>query len=125
LNQAQNNILMKIQFINKIFEIQMTNNTKKNMTSFSEHLDLQYGKHGNPVRDEYEQEFEAFKFGVVLKELRKEKGLSQAELAQKCGTTTNYISKIENHSSDIKLSSLMKIINNGFGGHLKLSVEFK
>ena len=96
---------------------------KNNLTSFEEHLDLQYGKRGSPKREKYEQEFEAFKFGVILQELRKEKGLTQEELAQKCGTTKNYISRIENNASDIRLSTLIRIIQDGFGGQLKLSVD--
>jgi len=96
---------------------------KSNLTSFEEHLDLQYGKRGSPKREKYEQEFEAFKLGVILQELRKEKGLTQEELAQKCGTTKNYISRIENNASDIRLSTLIRIIQDGFGGQLKLSVD--
>lgn len=95
----------------------------KHLTSFAEHLDKQYGKRGNEGRERYEQEFEAFKLGVVLQELRKEKGLTQSELAEKCGTTKNYISRIENNASDIRLSTLMRIIQEGLGGHLKLSVD--
>lgn len=93
------------------------------LTSFADHLDIQYGKLGSESREQYEQEFEAFKLGVMLQELRKEKGLTQEELAEKCGTTKNYISRIENNASDIRLSTLMRIIHKGFGGHLKLSVE--
>ncbi len=96
---------------------------KSNLTSFEEHLDLQYGKRGSPKREKYEQEFEAFKLGVILQELRKEKGLTQEELAQKCGTTKNYISRIENNASDIRLSTLIRIIQDGFGGQLKLSID--
>jgi HTH-type transcriptional regulator / antitoxin HipB len=93
------------------------------MISFTEHLDEQYGKRGTPSRERYEQEFEAFKLGVMLQELRKEKGLTQAELAKRCGTTKNYISRIENDASDIRLSTLMRIIQEGLGLHLKFNVE--
>ena len=96
---------------------------KNNLTSFSEHLDSQYGKRGSAAREEYEQEFEAFKLGVFLQELRKEKGMTQEELAEKCGTSKNYISRIENNASDIRLSTLMRIIREGLGGNLKLSVD--
>ena len=96
---------------------------KNNLTSFSEHLDSQYGKRGSSSREEYEQEFEAFKLGVFLQELRKEKGMTQEELAVKCGTSKNYISRIENNASDIRLSTLMRIIREGLGGNLKLSVD--
>ncbi|WP_350103415.1 helix-turn-helix transcriptional regulator, partial [Fulvivirga sp.] len=44
-------------------------------------------------------------------------------LAKKCGTTKTYISRIENNASDIRLSTLMRIIREGLGGHLKLNVE--
>lgn len=97
---------------------------KNKLTSFEDHLDSQYGKRGDASREEYEQEFEAFKFGVMLQELRKEKGLTQEELALKCGTTKNYISRIENNASDIRLSTLMRIIREGFGGQLKFNVDF-
>ena len=95
----------------------------KNLTSFSDHLDKEYGKSGTPDREKFEQEFETFKLGVMLQELRKEKGMTQEELAEKCGTTKTYISRIENDASDIRLSTLMRIIREGLGGHLKLSVD--
>lgn len=95
----------------------------KNLTSFAEHLDEQYGKRGTKKREIYEEGFEAFKLGAVLQELRKEKGMTQEQLADKCGTTKTYISRIENNASDIRLSTLMRIISEGFGGHLKLSVD--
>ncbi len=82
------------------------------------------GRKVRQQRQKYEQEFEAFKLGVMLQELRKEKGLTQEELAEKCGTTRIFISRIENNTSDIRLSTLMKIVHEGLGGHLKLSVNF-
>jgi DNA-binding XRE family transcriptional regulator len=93
------------------------------LKSFTNHLDEQYGKRGTKAREKYEEEFEAFKLGVMIQELRKEKGMTQEELALKCGTTKNYISRIENNASDIRLSTLMRIIREGLGGHLRLSVS--
>ena len=94
-----------------------------NLTSFGDHLDEEYGKIGTETRDKYEQEYEAFKLGVMLQELRKELGMTQEQLAEKCGTTKTYISRIENDASDIRLSTLMRIIRKGLGGHLRLSVD--
>ena len=93
-----------------------------NLTSFSAHLDEQYGKKGTEERDQYEEEFETFKLGVMIQELRKEQGLTQEQLAEKCGTTKTYISRIENNASDIRLSTLMRIVREGLGGNLRLSV---
>jgi DNA-binding XRE family transcriptional regulator len=98
---------------------------KKNnyITSFEDHLDRQYGKRGSTEREKFEEEFEAFKLGVMIQELRKENGMTQEQLAKKCGTTKTYISRIENNASDIRLSTLMRIVREGFGGQLKLSVD--
>lgn len=46
---------------------------KVKTTSFRDHLDQQYGKRGTEKREMYEQEFEVFKLGVMLQELRKKK----------------------------------------------------
>lgn len=96
---------------------------KPKTTSFSSHLDKQYGKRGSKKREQYEQEFEAFKLGVILQELRKELGLTQEQVAEKCGTSKTYISRIENDASDIRLSTLMRIISEGLGGRLRLRVD--
>jgi len=97
----------------------------KNLTSFEDHLDQQYGKRGTPNREKFEEGFEAFKLGVMIQELRKENGLTQEQLAEKCGTTKTYISRIENNASDIRLSTLMRIIREGFGKQLRLSLDYK
>lgn len=59
----------------------------------------------------------------MLQELRKANGVTQEQLAQKCGTTKTNISRIENNSSDIRLSTLMRIIREGFGRRLTLSLD--
>jgi DNA-binding XRE family transcriptional regulator len=96
---------------------------KINITTFEEFLNQEYGKIGTPKRDKYEQGFEAFKLGVMLQEMRKQQNMTQDQLAKKCGTTKTYISRIENDASDIRLSTLMRIIQEGLGGHLRLVVE--
>lgn len=93
------------------------------LTSWNDHLDKKYGAKGTPSREKYEEEFEAFKIGVLIQEARKKQHLTQAQLAEKVGTTKNYISRIENNASDIRLSTLMRIIREGLGGHLKLTVD--
>lgn len=50
-------------------------------------------------------------------------GMTQEQLAEKCGTNRSYISRIENNASDIRLSTLMKIIQQGFGKHLNLTIS--
>jgi HTH-type transcriptional regulator / antitoxin HipB len=102
----------------------MKKKVNKNLTSFADHLNQQYGKKGTVKRDTYEQDFEAFKLGVLIQEMREKQNLTQEQLASKCGTTKSYISRIENNASDIRLSTLMRIIQEGLGGHLNLSVTY-
>jgi DNA-binding XRE family transcriptional regulator len=101
----------------------MKKTKNKYLTSFADHLDQQYGVRGTTEREKFEEGFEAFKLGVMIQELRKETGMTQEQLAKKCGTTKTYISRIENDASDIRLSTLMRIVREGFGGHLRLCVD--
>ena len=95
----------------------------KNITTLDEILDKKYGKSGSKKRDKWAQDFESFRLGVMLEEARTKLGMTQEELADKCGTNKSYISRIENNASDIRLSTLMKIIQQGLGGHLKLTLQ--
>jgi DNA-binding XRE family transcriptional regulator len=98
-------------------------NEKTKLISWDDHINEKYGKPGTPSREKYEEGFEAFKIGVLIKEARKRKHLTQEELALRSGTTKNYISRIENNASDIRLSTLMRIIREGLGGHLTLNLD--
>ncbi len=101
----------------------MKKKQNRNLTSLADHIEQQYGARGTQERERFEEGFEAFKLGVMLQELRKGSGMTQQELAEKCGTTKTYISRIENNASDIRLSTLMRIFRDGFNKHLKLSIE--
>lgn len=67
--------------------------------------------------------FEGSNPGIIIQEIRELRKISQEALAEKCGTTKSYISRIENDSSDIRLATLIRIIEEGFGGRLVLSVK--
>ncbi len=99
--------------------------TKKQeiLTDWDDHMDGRHGIKGSDSRNQWEQEFEAFKLGALMQEARTKLNLTQAQLAEKCGTNKAYISRIENDASDIKLSTLLRIIQKGLGGHLKLTLE--
>lgn len=97
--------------------------TNKNITSWKDHIYQKYGEKGTKSREKFEEEFETFKIGVLIQEARKKQKLTQQQLAEKVGTTKNYISRIENNASDIRLSTLMRIIKEGLNGNLTLSVD--
>jgi ribosome-binding protein aMBF1 (putative translation factor) len=85
--------------------------------------DKHYGRIGSAKRDQLENDYENFKIGAMILEARKEKGLTQDELAKKIGSTKSYISKIENDIKEVRLSTLKKIIELGLGGQLNLSIK--
>lgn len=62
--------------------------------------------------------------GDIVRELRKKLKMTQEELAVKSGTTKPYISKIENNKSGIEFSTFEKIIEDGFGGVMKIQIVF-
>ena len=95
----------------------------KNMTTFEEFKELNYGKLGTKKRDELEAGYENFKIGALLYEARLGKGLTQEELAVKVGTTKSYISKIENNVKEVRISTLKRIVELGLGGELELSIR--
>ena len=95
----------------------------KNVTSLEEFKEKNYGKIGTKERDELETGYENFKIGALIHDTRIEKGMTQEQLAEKVGTTKSYISKIENNIKEARISTLQKIIELGFGGHLELSIK--
>jgi len=94
-----------------------------NRTTLEEFKKKHYGEKGIKKRDELESGYENFKLGALLHEARIEKGMTQAELAEKVGTTKSYISKIENNVKEVRLSTLQKIVQLGLGGKLDLSIR--
>jgi DNA-binding XRE family transcriptional regulator len=95
----------------------------KNKMTLDEFKDKHYGHKGTKSRDELDKGYENFKLGTLLLEARLEKGLTQAELAEKAGTTKSYISKIENNIKEVRISTLQKIVQLGLGGQLDLSIR--
>ncbi|WP_264564851.1 helix-turn-helix domain-containing protein [Flavobacterium sp. N3904] len=94
-----------------------------NIKTLSEFKDKHYGKVGTTERDQLDSGYEQFKLGVLIHEARLEKGMTQEQLAIKCGTTKSYISRIENNVKEVRLSTLQKIVELGLGGHLELSIK--
>ena len=95
---------------------------KSNTKTLAQLIDEQYGKKGTPKRDKFDKGYETFKLGAIIHEARLEKGLTQEQLAERCGTNKAYISKVENNIKDVRISTLQKIIEVGLGGRLNLSV---
>ena len=97
---------------------------KNNIKTLEQFKDEQYGKLGTAKREKLEKGYDSFRIGALIQEARIEKGMTQEELAEKCGTTKSYISRIENNIKETRISTLQKIIELGFGGTLQLSIKF-
>ena len=95
----------------------------KNLKSLDQFVDEKIGKKGTDKREQFENEYETFKLGVLIQQAREEKGLTQEQLAKLSGTNKSYISKLERDLKDVRFSTLQRIITEGLGGHLDISIR--
>lgn len=70
---------------------------------------------------DFDTGYEEFKIGMLIKEMRIESGMTQEQLAEKLKTKKSVISRIENHSEDIRLSTLQKVASV-FGKQLRVAM---
>ena len=70
---------------------------------------------------DYEKRLETFKLGVLLKQARMEAGLTQEQIARQLRTTKSVISRMENHATDIRLSTLEKFAK-AVGKHIHVAL---
>ncbi len=73
-------------------------------------LNAKYGAPGTPEREKFEAEAEAFYSGQLLRNVRKEAGMTQAEVAGKIGANKSYISRIENGQVVPTATSFFRIV---------------
>ena len=69
----------------------------------------------------FEEGYQQFKIGILLKQARLDAGLTQEEVAVRLNTRKSAISRIENHADDIRLSTLVNYAQ-AIGKSLKLEV---
>jgi HTH-type transcriptional regulator / antitoxin HipB len=97
---------------------------KDNIKTLDQFIDDEVGKKGTKKREKFEAGYEAFKLGVMIQQARHDRGLTQEQLADQAGTNKSYISKLEKDLKDIRFSTLQRIITEGLGGHLEISIKF-
>lgn len=59
---------------------------KSNLKSLDQFVEEQYGKIGTPKRYNLEKGYDAFRLGFQIQKARLEKGMTQQQFAEKCGT---------------------------------------
>jgi len=97
----------------------MSNNIK----TWKEIKNEVYGKKGTKRRDELERDFEAFKIGMLLRDAREKRNLTQEQLGQIVNKKRTYISRVENDGSNITLKTLFDIVEKGLGGKVQISIK--
>jgi HTH-type transcriptional regulator / antitoxin HipB len=84
---------------------------KKEMKTYSldEVTDKYIGKKGTPKRDAFEDELRLDLIGNAIKQARIERNLTQAQLGELVGVQKAQISKIENHLTDARFETILKV----------------
>ena len=82
-----------------------------------------YGKMGTTRRDGLERDFESFKIGLLLREAREKKNLTQEQLGELVDKKRTYISRVENNGSNLTLKTLFDIVEKGLGGKVNISID--
>ena len=103
--------------------IMQIKNSATNLNSWKDIKDRVYGKKGSPRRDDLERESETLKIGLLLKQAREERNLTQEELGKIIDKKRTFISRLENEGSNITLKTLYEIVEKGLGGKVKISIE--
>ena len=72
-------------------------------------LNKEAGEPGSTERETFEAKARAWYYGEILRQRRKDLGLTQKELAEKVGRERTYITRIEKGETDLQLSSFIRI----------------
>jgi len=91
--------------------------------SWKDIKDTVYGKKGTERRDQLDRDFESFKIGLLLRNAREEKNLTQKQLGELIDKKRTYISRVENNGSNLTLKTLFDIVEKGLGGKVNISIE--
>ncbi|MDM1496044.1 helix-turn-helix transcriptional regulator [Myroides odoratimimus] len=74
-------------------------------------IEEQIGSIGTQKRDLFESKIQFELIGSTIKASRKEKGLTQTKLGELVGVQKAQISRIENNTSNVKITTLLKVLN--------------
>jgi DNA-binding XRE family transcriptional regulator len=80
------------------------------------------GQIGTPERDLFEYELQMDLIGKAIKQTRQERNLTQEELGQLIGVQKAQISRLENHTSNVTMDTLLRVFT-ALKAKVKLQVE--
>ena len=64
------------------------------------------------------------KIGLIIQKERKKRKITQEVLASIIGCKRSFISDIENGKSNMNITTLFRIIEDGFSGKVKIDLKF-
>ena len=91
--------------------------------SWTEIKDDVYGKKGSLRRDELDRELETFKIGILIRQAREARNMTQDELGKVILKKRSYISRVENDGSNMNLKTLYDIVEKGLGGRVEIAIK--
>ncbi|WP_216821876.1 helix-turn-helix domain-containing protein [Myroides sp. N17-2] len=86
-------------------------------------VDETIGVIGTPNRDRFEEKIKIELIGKKIKEVRQEKKMTQEELGKLVGVQRAQISKIENSTLNVGLSTIYKVFE-ALGADISFSVAY-
>lgn len=82
-----------------------------------------YGEVGTLERTRIENELEALRIGIQIREAREKQSMTQSQLAERVDKKRTFISKVENDGGNITLKTLFDIVERGLGGKLNIQIQ--
>ena len=122
LKKHQNQKLKKQEKSDMTILTKREENKMKKYT-LEELTDKYIGKKGSDNREQFEFELKLDVLGDMIKKARKEKHLTQEQLGDLVGVQKAQISKIENNTKDVRLSTIMRVFN-ALKAKVKMTIDF-
>ena len=94
----------------------------KGYKTLSELEDKYYGEIGTPEREQYEFELSMDILGEKLKQIRKDRKLTQEQLGKMIGVQKAQISKLESGNNSATISTVLKVFR-AMKAKVKLKIE--
>ena len=90
--------------------------------SLEELTDKYIGKIGTKKRDDFENELRLDLLGQAIKQARLERNLTQEKLGELVGVKKAQISKVENSTTDARLTTILKVFE-ALGAKINFNVQ--
>lgn len=92
--------------------------------TLEELTDKHIGRKGTKKRDDFETELRLDLLGQTIKQVRKERNLTQEQLGELVGVKKAQISKIENSLTDARFETILKVFK-ALNAKVNFNVELK